>query len=72
MISYDILLVCILTLVVWVRVRLARVVEAHQRQLERQGRRLSEAIEDYTRVLEHYTRTVHTITTGMSPEEIDA
>ena len=71
MISYDLLLACLLALVAWALVRLARVVEAHRRQLERQGYGLREAIENHTRALENYTHMVQTMTASLPREEID-
>ena len=72
MINYDILLTFILALVAWALVRLARVVEAHRREVERQGYGLREAIEHHARVLESYTLAVHSITAGLSSEDRDA
>ena len=72
MISYDLLLAFILALVAWALVRLARVVEAHRREIERQGYGLREAIEHHVRVLENYTLAVHSITAGLSLEDTDA
>ena len=73
MIGYDLLLAILLALVAWALVRLARVIEAHRQELERQGIWLSEALQQHTRVLENYTRLVHTVTSGeMAREEMDA
>ena len=69
MIGYDLLLAVVLALIAWALVRLARVIEEHRRELERQGYGLREAIEHHALVLENYTRTVQTIRTELSLEE---